>query len=89
MDDQDQLILRPEVTVLLETDDALVASNCLNGLTVQKWQGLDTRLAGKPGVFQVTSRFPPGTDRQAYDLSVTKAIAFCKGFIAGWHTRKQ
>jgi len=92
-DQPDQMILKIETTVLLETDEPILASHCLNQLNAQKWEWLDIRLAGKPGAFQVTCRFagvgePQPGPKAAYDASVTRAKAFCKGFISGWHSRK-
>lgn len=84
----EQLILKPDVTVLLETDEPIMAQLCLTQVQAQKWDVLDARLAGKPGAFQVTCRYN-GTGMSTYDEAVAKARVFCHGFVSGWHCRKR
>ncbi len=92
-DQPETLVYKPEVTVLLESDDPIVASHCLNALNQQRYEWLDVRLAGKPGAFQITCRFsgvgdPQPGPKAAYDGNIVRATHFCRGFIAGYTTRR-
>lgn len=87
------LILAPETITLLEADEPVMASICLQQLTAQCYEWLDIRLAGGAGSFKVTCRFsgvgdPQPGPKAAYDHSVVRARAWCHGFVAGWTCRK-
>jgi hypothetical protein len=92
-DEQDTLVYKPEITVLLEADEPVLASMCLQALGNQRYDWLDLKLAGQPGKFQVTARFagigePQPGPKATYEGNLVRAKAYCHGFIAGWTSRK-